>query len=1497
MGIISSVYKKILQRKIDKTKNIEELGNILQDVKSEKVGKELLEDFLDNSNKDLYYGNKKEYEDWDYDEETKDTGELLDEFLEKVPSAIIDETILEKLIDKMGSLHSLNKETLKKVSSLDIWKKALEDECINFSDLPEKSINPNISQEEYTKWYEDVIIDRIHESEYNRQLNSIWETLKDFQKTSRVCLEFVKDYDINDNNEHIENSNIEMLIRSLPQNIINREIFEILLSKSEQTLKLIPDKPFMGEKDEKEYQKWAEELIETKISSMEKLELQDIKNIPYKRRNEKIISIFEKRGVKIPLSAIPIASRTKKICEENLSLYYNDSIINLIPSIDVDLNNVEYEQRQEYKEWIENFPEEKKQEYRQWYERIFIEAIKNCKGDPKIPRKSGMVTENMIKAYLDKVKGGIGGIPYFLEYSNYSNEQYEKILLYGCRELPIYDTHRPGVNSFRYFDKQYITEKVAIEALKADPLYLDYIDLSQKKYEDLEKLLNKAYKRKLEEVGRDKLTPQEIEIMQKFSINNKNLFENLMLEVLNPDIVNNIGQDVLEKIVRYLPMQGELLRKYETEKSELPLLGVSIDYLKKDNEFIEPIIEQLLEKIKYVSHEKTKIIIDGITTSENPLTEEEKMIITYLILNPKQMQKVNKFSDISEFTRNENLRLDEKIKETNLTLSAAKDTYFQRILGLDFSQVINLISIYGNDTNELLDTYNNKELESYKEKAEKEALEIILKLKSLMEEKDIEKIKKAYYEAIDLEDKEKSSDRYKNGILLSKVLTRAYGKNMYEAVNDKSKEIINEKIEKTEDGKEYIVRKVSGQFNRIISVMDAYKKSDAQEENFYDKWNTSEMAKTHALCFSNISDNSFGTALNESKGNREDTVIISVNSFAPEGITAMAPYDMVSKSNQGLSTQTSRNQQFYTFNNLLNNARLVYTELDIEIQDISEEIYKKIQPTSIICFEEVNEASIKAAIELSQKLGKVVPIELIDRRELAIEKNEQIQDLLKEFKEAETLKPEIIGDIINKFGQMRHSFYDTNLFNEIVGEGEEKNENALFNKAQLNKILKEAIEIANTKIEEGSVEEGLYAIKQIQNYIREEREKRILLKDEYEKYLMTGIDSSIDFRIDEIQRHYGNEEIKTKQEYDSINILKSMESIDPSTVSQKRYFIKKFNEDELMSIEEFRTQVDFDEIQEAMNEINQKGYYSNNKIYSEEFISRILLFSSAIGNMEEIDKHTKDLLMQTGKFYACGNKLDYDGEYGEYSAKIAEKELNGEYSSDDVKIIKATIELLNINNNRDNECTSDTKNQLITELFNKYGLTTNQIESIRKIESCISDAIELDKMRNVADRKSQESDNNVFKLHRLKNKSAESLISISSELQEQLSKKRLGKYDDYIIKSLFNYEDMYDKYFRTNDQDPPDSDKDWLWELPSIINEKYLRDKYPILDLDENLDENTKLKEELTIEKDLIKNAGQIASERMAREIKEINQEIISVYKEIEKGDLGEEEVNKHDYK
>ena len=94
-----------------------------------------------------------------------------------------------------------------------------------------------------------------------------------------------------------------------------------------------------------------------------------------------------------------------------------------------------------------------------------------------------------------------------------------------------------------------------------------------------------------------------------------------------------------------------------------------------------------------------------------------------------------------------------------------------------------------------------------------------------------------------------------------------------------------------------------------------------------------------------------------------------------------------------------------------------------------------------------------------------------------------------------------------------------------------------------------------------------------------------------------------------------------------------------------------------------------------MKQTHNKGYYSQNKIHSEDYIARVAIVTSAIANLEGLDDKTKELLSEAVTYHASGMMLDSDKEeYKEYSAKIAGNELRQKYSQEDVGIVQAVIE-------------------------------------------------------------------------------------------------------------------------------------------------------------------------------------------------------------------------------
>ena len=1446
-------YIKVLDKKCEQAFNLEELSDILLSTKPGYINQDLIEAFLKNPKKVISDSAIRDFIDTapakiingnTIKALVNRIDHIMDiSILRRISPELYDEkfsrSLLEKVDYSFSEVFSLIPEQVK---NKDMWEFAISKyNGIVFS-LPEQKIDKDMTDEEYSKWCDKLVIGVI--KNHPDAIQSIFNDLKDYQKTTDVCIEGARLL-------QAEGYDVENFLKEIPETSRNRQIYEILLQKSESIIREIPNENFEKGLSQEEYATWVDNIITLKISQMKNIDRLAY-NIPREKMTEKVWNALIDRCNEINgdksmfgLSSVPIQNITIEMCKralEDISHFQ----LSYVPSIDRKIDKISNDvEREEYKKWITRFSEKEKQSYRKWYEGKVIKLIETVDGgnifterfeldrDWKMCIPTEAITVNMINTYLQKVgPNGIENIPIPSELTSY-NKQYEEIVLSAIDML--------GEERYRFIigdsdilskiPEEYRTDKVILEAIKKHPKYLDYADIDK---ENFEELLQIGYKNKLESIGRTTLSKKEIELMKKFARNNSSLFSTLNLDILTPEIISSIGENNLERIVRYENVQGSII-ELAKDKDALISFGFVLENIKQNNLFIAPLIEQLSATIRrdenHIYNPETKryevkpndflkLASSRIQDASNPLSEEEKTIISYLALNPQEANTIKNYDEILNFVSNKNAELDENINSQNVTLIDAKNTYLERIVGIDYESAIDLIKKYGNDPEQLLSKYEGKELETYKEKSEKESLEIIIKLKSLVEENDLGKIRQAYQEGIEKEDKTKSFERYKQSIILEGSLRRAYGRDMTQTLSENNKENNTESIEHTEDGQEYVVRKLNGPFNRMISVMNAYRKSEA-EGDMYDRWNTSTMANNHALCYSLIDASNPGTALfKNAKG-----VIISISGFDAEAVTATAPYDLCSDSRTN-TTVTYRQQRFYTAKNLPDQTRGMYSEVDIEIQDVSNGTteYKKMQPTSIICFEKIDEDSIKASIELSKKLGRTIPIELIDRRELASQVRTEINSLFEQFKSGEKLQPELVQQIITKFNNVRNAHMNSSLTDELLGEKNENSE-AMFNKSHLNEILSECIEVTKQRIEKGQVTEGLETVEQIKQFIKDEREKNVLMPTMYERQIMAGIDVDIDYRLDEIQRTYGKQEITSDARNESLEILQNNQELSSPTF--EIMYEKVTSWPEQLSFSEFRDNIDISEIRSTVEEIHKKGYYSENKSYSEEHIARVAMFANAIANIEGIDGKTKKLLGETAKYYSAGRVLDIAEEhYQEYSAKIAGEELAGKYSQTDVGIVQVAIELqkLKYSSSKVNEQETERKNK-IDELCNKYNLSLSEGKRIDAIETYISDAVNLDKARFV--NKAKNPIGEQFDFYQLKTNTAKKLIESSYCMQDELSVehlKDLGKVahidfkkeKDTIMKEFFtrviamNESRMYDES---------------IIDSP-IVQEEYFRHKY-----------------------------------------------------------------------
>lgn len=1447
-------YTKLLNQKCEQAFNLEQLSDILLSTRPEHINQELIENFLKNPDKKIY----------DFS---------IREFIDTAPSAIINGNTVKALVDRLDNIMDtsilaeippelfdadFSRSLLEKsdyafsdvfsiipeqVKDRDMWEFAISRESNIIYSLPEQKIDENMTDEEYGEWCNELVVDVIRNNPDNIQ--SIFHSLRDSQKTIEVCTEGARLL-------QAEGYDVQRFLQQIPEASRSRQIYETLLQKSENIIREIPNETFEEGLSQEDYATWIDDIVTQKISEMENIN-ELYYQIPRDKMTERVWNSLldkcnETNGDKsrFGLSSVPIQNITKEMCERALTEIHFTEIMH-IPSIDRKTDSISNDTlREEYQKWIEGFSEKEKQEYREWYEgkvidcikehqsNLFVDDFEKSWGMVKIPPEA--ITINIINTYLQEIgPTGIEHIPIPSEFTNY-NEQYEDIILSTIsmlEEKNYLETIGPGqylLESWDILDKipeEYRTDKVIMEAVKKHPKYLDYADIESKNFEEL---LQIGYKNKLDSIGRTTLTEKEIELMKRFAKNNSSLFSTLNLDILTPEIISSI-----EKIARYTDVQYSIIGLAK-DKDALTTFGFALENLKQDSLFIEPLIEQLgktigrEETFSYNSETKQyerkpgeflKLASNRIQDNSIPLTEEEKTIISYLALNPQEANKIKSYDEILNFVANKNAELDEIIGSQDVTLVDAKNAYLERVVGMDYDSVIDLIKKYGNDPEQLLAKYEGKELETYKEKSEKESLEIIIKLKSLAQETDLGKIRQAYQEAVEKEDKAKSFERYRQSTILDNTLRRSYGRDITRTLSDHDKENNTESIEHTEDGQEYTLRKMNGPFDRMISVMNAYRKSDAETEgDMYDRWNTSAMAGNHALCYSFIDESNPGTAmLGGKKG-----IVISISGFDAEAVTAAAPYDLCSDSRTN-TTVTYRQQRFYTADNLPDQTRGRYSEVDIEIQDVSEGVteYKKIQPTSIICFEEIDEDSINAAIELSKKLGKTIPIELIDRRELASTARTEIDDLLEQFKSGESLQPELVGQIITKFNNVRNAHMDSSLADELLGEKKGKeNPEAIFNKAHLNEMLSECIEVAKQRIEKGQVQEGLQTIEQIKQFIKTEREKNELMPTMYEKQIMAGIDLDIDYSLDEIQRTYGRQEISTDARNESLELLQENSELNSPTF--ETIYGKSTIMPEQLSFSEFHDSIDISEIQSIAKEIHEKGYYSENKSHSEEHIVRVAMFSNAIANLEGQDEKTKQLLGEAVKYYSSGGMLDIEEEqHQEYSAKIAGKELGERYSKTDVGIIQAAIELQNLQYSSSTlDERKKERDEKVIELCSKYGLSENDGKRIDTIATYVSDAVTLDKARIVPKANARQ-----LYLESLTTDTAKSLIRSSYCMQDKLSAEHLKEmakvaHIDYEAEKDTIMKEFFTEFILFHERKMYDES---IIESP-IVQEEYFRHKY-----------------------------------------------------------------------
>lgn len=1391
------------------------------------------------------------------------------EILNYIPQEAYDLEFVKEILDKFKDDFPIVCDHIpKELRTREIWESICSIDPSYLNQIPNNNIDPTISQVEYTSWLEDLITKII--TKRSGIAIEIFSSLDDSKKTTRLCQKLAESISFTSNTLGYND-----LLKQIPKSSRTQQLYETLVSKSLYILEDIPLESFIANVTQEQYDRWLENLILNSIRNSIR-NIQDIYifygRVPRKKINERIWN--ELLDMCIKQNFDKSRASIGKVEFENITPQMVDRAMKEIspmevyevPCIDRNLDELPEGTREIYAKWQSSLSEAQKQAYRKWYEQIWIKFLNETKGCRALyehmPKEA--ITAEINRYCIDIDFRSIELMP--LPETQEQVQEYQQLLIYALGKIPTID-YKDDRITFEYGDmdilanipNEYINEEIVRAAIEKSIVYLVYADPNADNFKEL---VDIAFKRKLASIGRTELTAKEHELIRKFAINNAELFKTLQLEILDPKITSVISESSLERITRYTDVQ-RLVLNIANDEAALKTFGFALENLKMDNIFIEPLIEKLSQSISFqktyagYNAEEKKVIYRSIfldlvsqriDRKDVPFTDYEKAIISYLALNPQEGRKITSYDDILTFVERKNSELESIVNNKESTLLEVKNAYLERLVGLNYETVVNLVTMYGNDPEQLLQNYKNISPESFKELSEKEALEIIIKLKSIIETQDIDAIRSEFFKAISQEKKEESFLRYQKSTLLETSLRRAYGRDMVRSLSKNTDSLQTQELEF--EGEKYLVRKVSGEFYRMVSLLGAYRKSTTTEGDMYDRWNTSKMASNHALCYSLINQSNPGTAMiNDKKG-----VIISISGFSPESISAEAPYDLRSD-NRRNTIFTYRQQRFFSTKNMPNQIRGNYSEYDIEIQDVLSESdkYQKIQPATIICFEEVDEDSIRAAIELGKKLGHPVPIEVIDRRELARTEMVHIIEALNKFKTGENIDPTLVGEIITRFINVRNAHRFSNLSDELIGENAEKeNKDAPFNIDHLNKILKECLASIEQKIRNGQVEEGLQALESIKTMIFEERQKAYLMPTMYEKQLWTGIDTDIDYTLDELQRTYGKISVKPLEKIKTLEMLSQIQGQGLSSITFK--VERKIDMPEQLSVDQIMQIIDVTKIQEGIAEIHSQGFYQGNKSYDEEHIARVILYSDAISRMEGFDDKTRMLLIEAAKYYSCGRQLDILEKHGQYSAKLAGKTLAGKYSAQDLGVIQATIELQNFESTYSGSLDfEEEKKEKIKELCSKYGISEEQAIIINKMASCISDSIKLDQTRFI-DKANDKTIAKSFRFASLELKSSKKMIEFSYLIQEQLAQQELDILSS-IVQIDFDKEeeqimrDFFTEYHLGGTIDKKIKDKS-ITKSP-IVRLEYLKTKHPeIIRTSSNfLSEKKQNKEELIEEK------------------------------------------------
>ena len=896
---------------------------------------------------------------------------------------------------------------------------------------------------------------------------------------------------------------------------------------------------------------------------------------------------------------------------------------------------------------------------------------------------------------------------------------------------------------------KYMPEKIQLAHLEEirrivanRPEIYDYLCIKGRDKDLFYNVINKMY---------PTLTKEQRDLAYGYSLNNEYLFATLKPFMLDDKLVSVLGKKVIERLLRYKDIVNAIGTIYNDANKltvflEIMKLYSSTTYLESKIELIcnalvnnevtfirdEQVEENFLMVMnpadkkyrdvapmyitKHVSIGRLDDYIAEIVL-KRPLTDIERKRVAYLYMKSNGNVFVDNREDFDRLDDYRLSTLQEKTSNPDLTISEAKDILFELKYGMSLTEVNNLLYKYGLELDDLLVELDKTNL-SMLEVESKGALLNLYQMRMLSEVNNIAVLRDEIENAFVNYKGEESV--YNTFLYLEDLLKRVYTTRLVEETNkdlhysNVTYCLYEDVVPEGRRNPKYVGKRVrickvdpESEYEILVSVNEGYRKNrdTLDEATAYEKWMSPKYNANHAICTSMIGNVCFGTApITYADGTRKRIYRFKVSDG--RAITASAPFDLASNSVTNTTT-AMRSSVYLTGKKNIEYIRHTHSETVVEMDEVEGELFSKRTPSSMICFETVDIASLEAAIEFG------IDIELIDRKQTAKFVRERIHNEFLKFEQYvlnnERQYKNCFAKVISDFSSMRAGFRLSDLKNIMVDELE-----ALFNPDVTYQYFVKLFMDINTIVESGDYERVAEIIEVVRDALSLEEEKIGLLSNDGKRLNSLPYDKRYVMReIDKIERKCN------LKKHTEVVTVQTLDNLDRNLSLANKHFNKRWSKcEDQFEYEDIKDKIDVNYIRNNIDSVYRNGLYTGFSSHDVSHIERSAVYASIIASLKGLPEDVVQMAITAAIYHDSGRISEGNEKHGDYSASIARSMIADSFDKEDVNIICAAIDM------HDEEIEDE---QAISKMMIKYRIKNR--DRFTMVFKILKDADALDRAR------------------------------------------------------------------------------------------------------------------------------------------------------------------------